>query len=957
MRFQIFATLLAASLVMTSVSACGNSGKDKGPVQSAQNFDLESTLWPQDTSDIAPDPAVTFGQLENGMRYILMTNDTPEQTAAMRLRIDAGSLNELEDERGLSHFLEHMAFNGSTNVPEGEMVKILERHGLAFGPDTNAFTSFNEIQYQLDLPSVEDAVLETGFFLMRETASELTLDPEAIDKERGVIKSEARARNSVGLRNFIDSALYLTPEMPLAERLPIGDTEIIATAPADRFRALYDRYYRPENAVFVLVGDIDVADMERRIEEAFGSWRGRGVPGAEINYGSVTASRGLEADVYSEPDMTTSVSISYVRPTQKKPDTAANRRQNQIDGLGHRILNRRFTSLARDENAAFIGAGAGTNNTFDISETTSVSANTTPENWEAALALIDQELRRALEYGFTQAELDEQLANIRTNLENQVAQAGTRYTPSLASTLASAANDFVFTTPDSSLARFNAYADDITPEMVHDAFKAQWTGGGPLLRLTNNKVIEDAKEKLIAAYRASQSVALSAPEDKGTQSFAYTDFGSAGKIVADTRIEDLDIRTLQFENNVRLNLKVTDFEDAIIRINTNIGGGNLEFFGAENGLLALFSSNAFVLGGLEAHTIDELQSLLAGRSVSVSFGSGQDSFGASVATTPDDFDLQMQILTALITAPAYRAEALGQLHKSFESFYISLDAEPSGIAARDVPAILHGGDNRFGIPAEADLTARTFEEMKAVLDGPLSEGAIEIGIVGDFVEQEAIAAVSRTFGALPVRKAMSLPFSDARKVSFPVDLTPLTLRHAGLADKGLALVYWPTTDDTDQKRTYTLRLLRSIFQLKLTDELRETLGATYSPSTNSLNSSVFPGFGYLSASSEVEPSNIDLVFETINQMTLDIAAGGITEDELKRARQPILENIEESMRNNGSWLTVVSTAQSNPDYLDRFRTVSDVYSTVTIDDIIAAAQQYLKPEAALQIRIISDKVP
>lgn len=959
MRFQLPATGLAFCLLIPLLAACGGKSDDQTPQPgepSATVYDLENAVWPQDASDLTPDPAVTFGKLENGMRYVIMANDTPEQTAALRLRIDAGSLTEREDQRGISHFLEHMAFNGSTNVPEGEMIKILERHGLAFGADTNAFTSFDQIQYQLDLPSVETDVLDTGFFLMRETASELTLDPEAIDKERGVIKSEMRARNSVGLRNFIHSAKFLTPQMPTAERLPIGTAEIIASAPAERFQEIYDAYYRPEKATFVIVGDIDVAEMETRIKDTFGSWQGRGTPGDEADLGSIDVNRAIDANFFTDPDVPTSVSIALVNKTEKKPDTADERKQGQIDSLGFRILNRRLVSLSRQEDAVFIGAGAGTNSAFDFSETTQISASTTPENWEAALGVIEQELRRAIEYGFTQAELDEQLANSLTGLQNQVDQAGTRRSQNLAGALAGSVNDSVFTTPASGLERFKTYADEITPEMVHEAFKTQWAGGGPLISLSNSTPIEGVEEKLIDVYKASQAVPVSALETKDEQQFAYTDFGPAGEIVIDERIEDLDIRTLVFENNVRLNLKVTDYEDAIIRIETSIGGGNLEFAGAQDGLLSFFESGAFTLGGLEAHTADDLQTLLAGRSVSMSFGAGSDSFGADIATTPDDFELQMQLQAALLIAPAYRKEAIGQLHKSFESFYISLDAEPGGIAARDVPRILRSGDNRFGIPSEPELLARTFEELKTVLDRPLREGAIEIGIVGDFIEEDAIDIVSRTFGALPARRPEPLPFSDARKIQFPVDRSPLTLRHGGLAEKALALVYWPTTDDANQKETYTLRLLRSIFQLKLTDELRETLGATYSPSTNSNNSQIYPDYGFLSAASEVEPGNVDLVFDAIDTITRDMAAGGISEDELQRARQPILESLEEALKTNGTWMTIVSTAQTQPDYLDRFRNVTEVYEAIEVDELISAAGQYLKPEAALQIRIISDKI-
>ena len=161
MRFQKHLSVLIFGLAIPLLTACGDKAdqptapsKSSAPAASSEStpvYDLENATWPQDASDLTPDPAITYGQLENGMRYIIMANDTPEETVALRLRIDAGSLNERDDQRGISHFLEHMAFNGSTNVPEGEMIKILERHGLAFGPDTNAFTSFDQVQYQLCL--------------------------------------------------------------------------------------------------------------------------------------------------------------------------------------------------------------------------------------------------------------------------------------------------------------------------------------------------------------------------------------------------------------------------------------------------------------------------------------------------------------------------------------------------------------------------------------------------------------------------------------------------------------------------------------------------------------------------------------------------------------------------------------------------------------------------------------
>lgn len=946
------APAMAGAFLFLVLAACGSDTQ----TSQANNPQQADAVWPQDTSDLQADPAVLFGKLSNSMRYIILENDTPVGTAAMRLRIDAGSLNERDDQAGLSHFIEHMAFNGSKNVPEGEMIRILERYGLAFGPDTNAFTSFDQIQYQLDLPSTDPAIIDTGFFLMHETAANLTLDAEAIDKERGVIKSEARARNSIGLRSARDTYSFLTPDMPIAKRFPIGEADVIANAPASLFRELYDAYYRPENTTFVMVGDFDAEAMEDLTIETFEDWQGRGAPGQEGDLGKVDGARKLEAHFFTEPDATTQVSISYVRPEEPKPDTAETRKQNQINGLGFRILNRRFDTLARQSDAPFIGAGASSSNSFDTARTVQVSASTTSDNWPAALGAIEQELRRALEHGFTQAEIDEQLANTQTALENQVAQAGTRSTTALAGALAGGVNDTVFTTAASSLARFETYVETITPEMVNAAFKAQWNGrGGPLLQLSDSKPLESAERQIIDIYEASHALPVAPLASRDNRAFAYTDFGPAGRIARDTTIEDLGIRTLQFENNVRLNLKVTDFEDARIRIQTNIGGGELEFAGAEDGVLDLFSSNAFVLGGLEAHSVDELQSLLAGRAVSISFGASADSFGSNVVTTPEDFELQMQLLTAFLTAPGYRQEALGQLHQALESMYVRLSAEPGNVAARDVPRILRSGDNRYGIAPEDAVLSKTMDDIKAIISRALTEGAIEIGIVGDFDEETAIDIISRTFGALPRREPEPRRFEAARNIRFPTDRAPITLFHTGLPDKALAMTYWPTTDDSDQRETYRQRLVRAVFNLKLTDELREELGATYSPNAGSLNASSFPGYGYLSATSNVEPGDVDLVFERVNAIADRMASGGITEDELQRARQPVLENIEESLRNNSAWMSFVSEAQTKPQYVARHRNVAQVYESITVDELTETAAKYLKPENALQIRIISDK--
>ncbi|MFN3354073.1 MAG: M16 family metallopeptidase, partial [Brevundimonas sp.] len=332
-----------------------------------------SDPWPQASSDIPVDTAVRFGTLENGMRYAILRNATPPGQASLRLRIDAGSLMENEDQLGLAHFMEHMAFNGTTNIPENELLRILERLGLAFGADTNAATGFDQTFYMLELPRTNDETVDTALRIMREQVSEALMAPEAIDEERGVIVGEERTRNTPQLRSLKAQLALLAPGQRIANRLPIGDLEIIRTAPRERFVAFYDAYYRPSRATMIAVGDFDVDVMEQKIRSTFASWEPRGPDGPEPDLGEV-ADREPETRILVEPGIQSSVQINFTRDPDLDPDTVAERRDDTLRGLGLAVLNRRLGELARADNPPFIGAGASADTLVDSLDLASVSA-------------------------------------------------------------------------------------------------------------------------------------------------------------------------------------------------------------------------------------------------------------------------------------------------------------------------------------------------------------------------------------------------------------------------------------------------------------------------------------------------------------------------------------------------------------------------------------------------------
>ncbi|MEO1038651.1 MAG: Gldg family protein [Pseudomonadota bacterium] len=678
---------------------------------------------------LTPDATVVRGILDNGLRYAILQNDTPSGSGALWMRLDVGSLAEEEDQRGLAHFLEHMAFNGSDNVPEGEMVRILERHGLAFGADNNAYTSLDETVYLLDLPNLEVETLNAAFFLFRETAGRLSIEPGAVERERGVILSEERASDTPGFRAQVAQMEFFFPDSMLAERLPIGTVEVINEAPAARIRDLYEDYYRPDRAFVVFVGDAAPSDIEARIEETFADWEPARAEYKEPDTGSVDPDRQTEAGYFYNPDISTSVTIAGIKSAANVSDSPQARRAELLRAIGNDILGRRLARLARQPDAVVLSAHSSFTEMYDVADVATVIVGSTFENWESALVVAETELRRAREHGFTESELAEALANWGNRYESLAERAATRPNSMLAQAITAAfAADRVFTHPTFDLALFEAAAPTITAEAVTEAFRAQWNGVEPLVHLASSGPVDNAEAAILAAFETSRARSVAPPEARIAQVFAYDDFGAPGTVVMRDEIADLGITTVRFTNNVRLNVKPTDFEDDVVRVLVRFGGGLLEVPTDLPGL-GVLAANTLVAGGLGSHSQDELQTILAGRSVSRRFEIEEDAFVLTGVTKPDDVALLLQLFTASLTDPGYRDEAFARFSQSVSATYDTIDATPAGVYGMEGPRILRNGDSRFGLATKEALTARTREQVQAMLARAFQEGAIEIGIV------------------------------------------------------------------------------------------------------------------------------------------------------------------------------------------------------------------------------------
>ena len=913
-----------------------------------------SDPWAQATSDIPADSNVRFGVLPNGMKYAIMRNATPPNQAALRLRFDAGSLSETDAQKGLAHFLEHMAFNGSNNIPEGEMTRRLERLGLSFGGDTNAFTSFDQTGYTLNLPNTTDEVVETSLFVLRETASELLFDATAVDNERGVIVGEERTRDVPGLRALKAQFAFLAPGQRLADRFPIGDLNIIRTAPRDEFVDFYRKYYRPERATMIAVGDFDVDRMEAQIKAAFESWDNTAPDGPEPVLGEVRP-RQTETRIFQEPGVQSSTEISWTKAYDDAPDTVARRREDIVRNLGMAVLNRRFSELARAENPPFLGAGGGYQNLIGSLEGGVLSVAYNPGEWKRALEAAEQEQRRLVQYGVTQPELDREITEIRTALTAAVASAATRQTPALAGALLNAANENdVFSTPGTQLEIFEATVAGLTPETVNTAVREAFTGNGPLAFVTTPVAIEGGEAAITAALEASRQVPVAAPVVTAAMEWPYTNFGTPTRPSGQTEIADLGTTLVTFPNGVRLTVKPTAFTDEQILVNVRVGNGLLDL--PKDGSVPAAVAPVLIQGGLGQLTQSQLEQVLAGDVVGTSFAIAQDSYTYGGTTRPEDFELQMQILAAYFTDSAWRPEPFAVVKSSLPTQLDQIRATPGGALALDATAMLSSGDQRFAlVPTKEQIAAAELPALRQAVEAGVSRGPIEVTVVGDVTVEAAIAAVGQTFGALPARSAAVAPTPEALVRRFPAPTAePVQLTHTGLASQALAYVAWPTTDSVDDRtEARTVSLLARVLQLRVTDKIREELGIAYSPGVAAQSSTVFPDYGFAFVQAEVPPENLGQLFQTVDEVAASLRDTPIEADELNRARLSSVEGLRRNQAQNPYWLANLSAVQAKPGDIDAIRTAISDLEAVTPADIQRVAQAYLRPETAWRAQVTS----
>ena len=924
--------------------------------QAAPPSGVERTApWNSDTSDLPTDTSIIYGRLPNGLRYAIRPNNRPQNQVLVRMAFDFGSAAESDDEQGLAHFIEHMAFNGTTNVPEGEMVKMLERLGLAFGADTNASTGYTMTDYRLDLPKSDPALIERALFLMRETASEIVFDAAAVDRERGVVIAEMRQRENYQYQRTRAQQELFYPGSFYSTRYPIGKKEVLETAPAERLKALYRKYYTPDRARIVVVGPVDPVAIEREIARKFGDWRGSSAALGDVDRCSFDNTRGAESGVFVHPDINETLNIERILPDKNRPDTLDTNLLSLKMNVAAAIIQDRLARKSRKEDIPYLGGGTTFAAGFcDQHARVGMSVVGKDGSWVQLMPIVEQMVRQATEYGFSEQEVAEQIKALDAAFANAAKSESTSPSGYFAGTLTRLDNDIV-----SSAVQQQLIWIQIRPFLTADAVSrefATWFSqlNDPMIFLSTRKGEGLDKQALAKAFADSRAVAVSAPAVREAQDWAYSDFGPAASVASDTTIKDLGIRTISLSNGVLLNLKKTDFEADRVRWSVRIDGGSLHFPKQQQYLTSLMNG-AYAGGGLGKYDIDDLRALLAGSTAQPMLYASTDHFGASGAIVSKDLERQMQLIAAYLTDPGKRQEAVRLFRRGLPEYYSRLDATPQSALGVAIGKTMNSDDPRFTVPDQKGLEASDFAELDKALGDALATNRLEIGLTGAIDEDAAIAIVAKTFGALPTRKAEAQDYSEARKTSWSGATGNHDVTHRGEANQLSWRRAWTTTDDSDDRLQDAMDIFAKIVQIRLLDELREKLGATYGASARSDMSPTYPGRGTFSVSTDGDPKDLEAIEASVDAIITDLLAAPVSADLFERARKPTLEAYADWKKQNGTWSRLTAEAQSDPKKLELFRNSEKQFRSITPDEVWKAAMLLLGGKASYTFRALPMK--
>ncbi len=927
--------------------------------------------WAEVRSDLPQDSALVLGTLPNGLRYALLPNATPANRVFVRLLVSAGSLHENDDERGIAHFIEHMAFRNTLNHPRSDLVATLQRAGHAFGPDVNARTALDSTLYKIDLPDASERSLRDVLDVFRDFAFNIEFAPEAIATERGVILSEMSMRDTGGYRLAKAYLNFMHPAARSNFRSPIGLENQIRNFTPQQLRTFYDAWYRPERMAVIVVGDINPETVATIIAGTLGHLAARAASRAEPPADNTPPPSAPEFGVFIDGQLS-GVGFRFFNARLKsgKDSGHASRLRKTTQYLALHMLADRFDKLVlQSDKSSYLGKAKVTNASLRAGlDSVQVAVSTNLIKWREELALIEQNLRRARDYGFTQNELDDAKTQAAKNHEQALRAAPTRPSDVLAAQLAAMfLNGDAFVAPEVHCKAAQEMLATITLEECNAAFAEMWGDNPPRLFISAGTRFSEKKEetKITQCLADSRKVSL-APiaaaqnQTRDAQSQNKPDSHPTGRAVATRQVPEIGATLTKLNNNVLLNFKRTDFEKDKVYVSINIDGGYLGAPPRQPGL-AYFAIGSFVSGGLEDRSYADIRQQLRQSNAQGSLGlrvdSNRNSLHGSIAPSARLKNI-LEILAGYLATPGFRDEATQEARHGMAGIYTAMRSSASANISTLIIISDLTGDKRLGLPAYKDVMARTMTEARQWLAPLLAKSGIEISIVGDISYDDALDATLKTFGVLPARPecASSKVYNEVKFIKKPGSTITKTI---GATIKQAAFAYvWPApaTEIKTRHDERVIGILADVIENNLQDSLRKQLGMAYAVNAISYGDDAAPNCRCIIATTEVAPAVLDKAIAAVRESLAKLAREGVGENDFARAKNPRIESMRQALRTNDYWMkTALGDAQTNPKNLEDTLTRLGDYESITREEVNALATRILNFDQAYLFKAVPKK--
>jgi zinc protease len=872
-----------------------------GPIVRAQQA---AAAPPIDSSAVLPlDPGIRTGTLPNGLKYFIRRNGRPEKRVSLRLAVKTGSLEEADDQQGLAHLIEHMAFNGSAHFKPGELVSYFERVGARLGPHVNAYTSFDETVYMLDLPTDQGDVVARGLTAMSDFAGGLNLDPAEIDKERGVVIEEWRGGLGAGSRVRDKQIPIIFYNSRYADRLPIGKPDILRAAPPARLRAYYDTWYRPDRQAIIAVGDIDPRAIEDAITSTFSPLRARAAA-APVPDGSVTLRHPLLVSIVTDPELTRS-SLQVLRK-RAKPDSqrVADYRRSLVERLVQMMLDDRFGELSRRPDAKFLGASSGTDSISPAVDSFVLAARAQDGKIDDAAAALALETRRAREFGFNASELDRSRKSLMAAYERIYSERDKSESGSFAQELL---NLFLQNEPAPGIEYEYRLVRQLLPTITNEDVSAMTR---TLMADDGRVVLATAPQKeglaapteagLRAALGSADTVAVTAWSDTAASRPLVENKPRPATVSSRREIPEVGVTIVKFSNGVEAWLKPTTFKnDQILFSLTSPGGASLA--APDAFVEAALASNYVRASGFEGLKARDLEKMMAGKLAGANPSISLSSHGISGNAAPADLETGLQLLYENFVAPGDDPEQFEVLKRQLTAAVANRGRAPGQVFGERLEQI-NTSNHYTSKPLTAERIASLDRAaMLAFYRARFSSASdFTFFMVGAFKVDDALPLIAQYVGGLPSKAGAPPAFKDVG-IHFP-EAAQRDKVELGREPRSNVVVSFFADPSPDPVEIENVTAATTVLDIALRDILREDLGQTYTVSVGLSQALPQRGGGHIEVSFGAAPENVgamtDRVFQEIRRLQQD----GPSVDLTNRAKESAKRNYETAMQQNGYWM-------------------------------------------------------